>query len=141
MKIFGYRTAAMSGRQEPRSKHRHDPALEKYKKARQDMHPGFSRPAGGPPGLPLVQQLSMQRGPGTLLLTQTLMSSEWSLEMKERGRALTEDQTVTAQMRRRRSQFLQFSTSLVRGCTMVSLRHVCPMYPPMFPELITEERV
>ena len=31
----------MSGRQEPRSKHRHDPALEKYKKARQDMHPGF----------------------------------------------------------------------------------------------------
>ena len=35
------RTAAMSGRQEPRSKHRHDPALEKYKKARQDMHPGF----------------------------------------------------------------------------------------------------
>ena len=31
----------MSGRQEPRSKHRHDPALEKYKKARQEMHPGF----------------------------------------------------------------------------------------------------
>ena len=31
----------MSGRQEPRSKHRHDPALEKYKKARQEMHPRF----------------------------------------------------------------------------------------------------
>ena len=31
----------MSGRQEPRSKHRHDLALEKYKKARQEMHPGF----------------------------------------------------------------------------------------------------
>ena len=31
----------MSGRQVPRSKHRHDPALEKYKKARQEMHPGF----------------------------------------------------------------------------------------------------
>ena len=31
----------MSGRQEPRSKHRHDPALEKHKKARQEMHPGF----------------------------------------------------------------------------------------------------
>ena len=31
----------MSGRQEPRSKHRHDPALEKYKKARQKMHPRF----------------------------------------------------------------------------------------------------
>ena len=105
----------------------------------------FSRPAGGPPGLPLVQQLSMQRGPGALLLTQTLMSSEWSLEKKERGRALTEDQMVIAQMRsrrlRRRSQFLLFSTSLVRVCIMVSLRHVCPMYPPMFLWLITEERV
>jgi hypothetical protein len=31
----------MSGRQEPRSKHRHDLALEKYKKVRQDMHPRF----------------------------------------------------------------------------------------------------
>ena len=31
----------MSGQQEPRSKHRHDIALEKYKKARQEMHPGF----------------------------------------------------------------------------------------------------
>ena len=31
----------MSGRQELRSKHRHDPALEKYKKARQEMHPRF----------------------------------------------------------------------------------------------------
>ena len=31
----------MSGRQEPRSKHRHDPTLGKYKKARQEMHPGF----------------------------------------------------------------------------------------------------
>ena len=31
----------MSGRQEPRSKHRHGPALEKHKKARQEMHPGF----------------------------------------------------------------------------------------------------
>ena len=31
----------MSGRQEPRSKHRHDLALEKHKKARQEMHPGF----------------------------------------------------------------------------------------------------
>ncbi|XP_066361563.1 uncharacterized protein [Miscanthus floridulus] len=31
----------MSGRQEPRSKHMHDPALEKYKKARQEMHPRF----------------------------------------------------------------------------------------------------
>ena len=31
----------MSGRQEPRSKHMHDPALEKYKKARQEMHSRF----------------------------------------------------------------------------------------------------
>ena len=31
----------MSGRREPRSKHNHDPALDRYKKARQDMHPGF----------------------------------------------------------------------------------------------------
>jgi len=37
--LVGYRVADMSGRQEPRSKHRHDPALEKYKKARQEMHP------------------------------------------------------------------------------------------------------
>ena len=40
---FGYRAAAMSGRQEPKFKHRHDPALEKYKKARQDMHPRYSQ--------------------------------------------------------------------------------------------------
>ena len=40
---FGYRAVAMSERQEPRSKHRHDPALEKYKKARQDLHPRFSQ--------------------------------------------------------------------------------------------------
>ena len=37
----------MSGRQEPRSKHRHDPALEKYKKARQEMHPRFSQEEQG----------------------------------------------------------------------------------------------
>ena len=37
----------MSGRQEPRSKHRHDPALEKHKKARQDMHPRFSQQEQG----------------------------------------------------------------------------------------------
>ena len=86
----------MSGRQEPRSKHRHGPALKKYKKARQDMHPGFKPTSRGLPGLPLVQQLSMQRGSGALLLTQTLMSLEWSLEKKEKGRALTEDQMVIA---------------------------------------------
>ena len=44
---FGYRAVAMSGRQEPRSKHRHDPALEKYKKARQDLHPRFSHQEQG----------------------------------------------------------------------------------------------
>ena len=37
----------MSGRQEPRSKHRHDLALEKHKKARQDMHPRFSQQEQG----------------------------------------------------------------------------------------------
>ena len=37
----------MSRRQEPRSKHRHDPALEKHKKARQDMHPRFSQQEQG----------------------------------------------------------------------------------------------
>ena len=42
-KLFGYRAATMSRRQEPRSKHRHDPTLEKYKKARQDMHPRYSQ--------------------------------------------------------------------------------------------------
>ena len=42
---------------------------------------------------------------------------------------------------RRRSQFLQFNISLVRVCIMVSLRHVYPMYPLMFPKLITGERV
>ena len=37
----------MSGRQEPKSKHRHDPSLEKYKKARQDLHPKFSQQEQG----------------------------------------------------------------------------------------------
>ena len=32
----------MSGRWEPRSMFSHDPALDRYKKARQDMHPRFS---------------------------------------------------------------------------------------------------
>ena len=31
----------MSGRREARSRHIHDPTLDRYKKARQDMHPGF----------------------------------------------------------------------------------------------------
>ena len=39
----------MSGRQELRSKHRHDLALEKYKKARQEMHPGFKPSSRRPP--------------------------------------------------------------------------------------------
>ena len=47
MQILGYRAAAMSRRQKPRSKHRHDPALEKYKKARQDMHPRYSQQEQG----------------------------------------------------------------------------------------------
>ena len=47
MHIFGYRTTVISGRQEPRSKHRHDPALEKHKKARQDMHLRFSQQEQG----------------------------------------------------------------------------------------------
>ena len=37
----------MSGRQEPKSKHRHDPSLEKYKKARQDLHLRFSQQEQG----------------------------------------------------------------------------------------------
>ena len=37
----------MSGRQEHRSKHRHDLALEKYKKARQEMHPRYSQQEQG----------------------------------------------------------------------------------------------
>ena len=32
----------MSGRREPRSKHQHDPALERHKKSRQDLHPGLA---------------------------------------------------------------------------------------------------
>ena len=44
---FGYRAVAMSGRQEPISRHRHDPALEKYKKTRQDLHPRFSQQEQG----------------------------------------------------------------------------------------------
>ena len=44
---FGYRAVAMSGRQESRSKQRHDPALEKYKKARQDLHLRFSQQEQG----------------------------------------------------------------------------------------------
>jgi len=44
------------------------------------------------------------------------MSSEWSLEMKERGRALTEDQMLIAQMMSRRlrgmRRHLQFSIHL-----------------------------
>ena len=49
-------------------------------------------------------------------------------------------QMRSRRLRRRRSQFLQFSTSLVRGCIMVSLKHVYPMCPLMFPELTTGER-
>ena len=79
----------MSGRQEPRSKHRHDPALEKYKKARQKMHPRFeptSRRSTRAASSAAPQYLE---GSGALLLTLILMSSEWSPEKIERGRAQT----------------------------------------------------
>jgi hypothetical protein len=41
------------GRLEPRSKAKHDkPAFEKYKKARQDLHPRFSQQEQGSSGRP-----------------------------------------------------------------------------------------
>jgi len=132
----------MSGRLEPRSKHRHDPALDRYKKARQDMHPRFEPSSRRSTELLLVQLLSTQKGHGALLSTLILMSSEWSLEKIERGRAQTEAQMMSAQMSRRlrSSQYLHFSTSLVRVCIMDFLIHVRLMYPLMFLELTTMER-
>ena len=50
--LLGYRTTKhgenKDGRLEPRSKAQHDkPMFEKYKKARQDMHPKFSQQEQG----------------------------------------------------------------------------------------------
>jgi len=99
----------MSGRREARSRHIHDPTLDRYKKARQDMHPRFEPSSRRSTELLLVQLLSTQKGHGALLSTLILMSSEWSLEKIERGRAQTEAQMLAAQMSRRlrrRSQYL-----------------------------------
>ena len=90
---FGYRVGTMSGRQEPRSKHMHDLALEKHKKTRQDLHPRFSQ-----------QELGNSRRPSRA--TRALHSTErvvmviaapllvMKLRITElgtgRGRALTE---------------------------------------------------
>ena len=144
-KSFGYRAAAMSGRQEPRSKHRHDPALEKHKKARQEMHPGFQPSSRRPTRAASSAAPQYVEGSGSSSSdTNTDEFREESREERKRkstDRGSDGDISEEEQEIEEGSQFLQFSTSLVRECIMVSLRHAYPMYPLMFPELITGERV
>ena len=86
----------MSGRQEPRSKYRHDPALEKHKKARQDMHPRFSqqeqgssrRPSRATRGAPQYREGG--DGASSPFLVMKLRITELSTG---KGTALTEIQT------------------------------------------------
>ena len=99
--LFGYRAASTSGRQEPKSKHRHDPALEKYKKARQDLHPKFSqqeqgssrRPSRATRGAPQYREGG--DGDSSPLLVMKLRIIDLSTG---KGRALTETQTETQMM-------------------------------------------
>ena len=86
---------------------------------------------------------STERETTILPLTQIQRSIEWSL-VTERGRALTEVLKVAAQMMskrlRRSRQYLQFSTSQVRVCTMAYVRHVHLVCPLMCLELTIKER-
>ena len=91
----------MSGRHEPRSKHMHDPALEKYKKARQEMHPRFShqeqgssrRPSRATRGTPHIERVVMVIA--APLLVMKLRITDLSIR---KGRALTETQTESQMM-------------------------------------------
>ena len=89
----------MSGRQEPRSKHRHDPALEKYKKARQDMHPRYSQQEqDNSRGLSRATRGAPQYKEGDISSSSDIDTEEYRVEPSapERGRALTEVQMVAA---------------------------------------------
>ena len=81
----------MSGRQEPRSKHRHDPALEKHKKARQEMHPRYSQQEqGSSRGLSRATMGAAQYRDGDSSSSSNTDTKEYRVEPSTRKRKSTD---------------------------------------------------
>jgi hypothetical protein len=126
------------GRLEPRSKAQHDrPAFEKYKKARQDMHPRISQQEQAVAGDPLellgvlhnIERVVMVAVP--LLMMMRLKITELSTG---RGRAPTKSQMMmtvlmlSKRLRRRRRRHLQFRTHLKEDYQLTASTLVCLTY-------------
>ena len=80
----------MSRRQEPRSKHRHDPILEKHKKARQEMHPRFSQQEqGSSRGLSRATRGAPQYKEGDSSSSSNTDTEEYRVEPSTRKRKRT----------------------------------------------------
>ena len=73
----------MSGRQEPRSKHRHDPALEKHKKARQEMHPRFQPSSRRPTRVASSAAPQYAEGSGSSSSNTDTDTDEFRVESRE----------------------------------------------------------
>ena len=81
----------MSERQEPRSKHRHDPTLEKYKKARHDMHPRYSQQEqGSSRGLSRATRGAPQYKEGDNSSSSDIDTEEYRVEPNTRKRKSTD---------------------------------------------------
>ena len=81
----------MSGRQEPRSKHRHDPALEKHKKARHEMHPRYSQQQqGSSRGLFRATRGAPQYKEGDNSSSSNIDTEEYRVEPSTRKRKSTD---------------------------------------------------
>ena len=81
----------MSGRQEPRSKHRHDPALEKYKKTRQEMHPRCNQQEqGSSRGLSRATRGAPQYKEGDNSSSSDIDTEEYRVEPNTRKRKSTD---------------------------------------------------
>ena len=134
----------MSGRQEPRSKHRHDPALEKCKKARQELHPKFEPTSRRSTRATCSAAPQYAEGSGSS--SSDTDSDEFRVEPREdrkrksTDRGSDDDSSDEEQEIKEEEPVLNFSISLVRVCIMVFLRHVCLMCPLMFLELTIGER-
>jgi hypothetical protein len=123
------------GRLEPRSKAQHDrPTFEKYKKARQDLHPRFSheeqgssrRPSRATRGAPQYKE----SGDGDSSPSSNDDETE-DYRVEHRKRKSTDiesdddDVLMMSSRLRRRRRHLQFSTHLREDCQLTTSTMVC----------------
>jgi len=81
----------MSERHEPRSKHRHDLALEKHKNERQEMHPRYSQQEqGSNRGLSRATRGAPQYKEGDSSSSSDIETEEYRVEPSTRKRKTTD---------------------------------------------------